>query len=198
MHAPSCRGEVGAVGNAFGMGSTSRGALATLRASSRRRPRPKVRAVHRHRTEEIHAGPASSPPSSPCCCLPLAAVGELPKDVQQQLATSKFVYIHRPAKTATLEQAGGDLVPVARRRGLRRHPVDLVARAPYQGRSPAAKIAVGKADGPSFMATGSLVNDPTMRSAVALKTFAEKYPDGWAARTNDNFRDGFKDGVASW
>jgi hypothetical protein len=32
--------------------------------------------------------------------LPLAAVGELPKDVQQQLATSKFVYINRRAKTA--------------------------------------------------------------------------------------------------
>jgi len=57
---------------------------------------------------------------------------------------------------------------------------------------PEAKIAVGKVDGPSFTATGSLVADPTVQELM-LKTYAKKYPEGWQTHENA-FREGFKDG----
>jgi hypothetical protein len=57
---------------------------------------------------------------------------------------------------------------------------------------PAAKIAVGSPDGPSFMATGSLVKDPATE-ALLMQAYAKKYPQAWATHA-ENFRQGFKDG----
>jgi hypothetical protein len=123
--------------------------------------------------------------------LPLAAVAELPKDVQQQLASSKFVYISSTRKDGTLSTPAeiwflwhDGAVYVGTR------PTSWRVRRIQAGR-PQAKIAVGKVDGPSFTATGSLVNDPAIE-ALLMKTYAEKYPDGWSTHA-DNFRQGFKD-----
>ena len=123
--------------------------------------------------------------------LPLAAVAELPKDVQQQLTTSKFVYISSTRKDGTLSTPAeiwflwhDGAVYVGTR------PTSWRVRRIQAGR-PQAKIAVGKVDGPSFMATGSLVTDPAIE-ALLMKTYAEKYPDGWSTHA-DNFRQGFKD-----
>ncbi len=123
--------------------------------------------------------------------LPLAAVAELPTDVQQQLATSKFVYISSTRKDGTLSTPAeiwffwhDGAVYVGTR------PTSWRVRRIQAGR-PQAKIAVGKVDGPSFTATGSLVNDPAVE-ALLMKTYAEKYPDGWSTHA-DNFRQGFKD-----
>jgi hypothetical protein len=122
---------------------------------------------------------------------PLAAVGELPTDVQQQLATSKFVYIQSTRKDGELSKPAeiwylwhDGAVYVGTR------PTSWRVRRIQAGR-PQAKIAVGKPDGPSFMATGSLVNDPKIEELL-MKTYAEKYPEGWQTHS-DNFRAGFKD-----
>jgi hypothetical protein len=55
-----------------------------------------------------------------------------------------------------------------------------------------ARIAVGKADGPSFDATGSLPKDATIENHL-LEAYAKKYPEGWQ-KFEAAFRDGFKSG----
>jgi hypothetical protein len=55
-----------------------------------------------------------------------------------------------------------------------------------------ARIAVGRADGPAFEATGELVKDPAVEQRL-LDEFGRKYPDGWQ-RFADRFREGFKTG----
>jgi hypothetical protein len=55
-----------------------------------------------------------------------------------------------------------------------------------------ARMAVGKADGPAFEATGAVVRDTGVEEKL-LADFARKYPDGWA-RHADDFRNGFKSG----
>lgn len=124
--------------------------------------------------------------------LPLAAPAELPKDVQQQLATGKFVYISSTRKDGSLSTPAeiwyfwhDGAVYVGTRPGSWR------VRRIQAGR-PRAKIAVGKVDGPSFTATGSLVTDKAIEQLM-MKTYAEKYPEGWKQHA-DNFRQGFKDG----
>lgn len=55
-----------------------------------------------------------------------------------------------------------------------------------------ARIAVGKADGPTFDATGELVRDAALEQRL-LEEFGRRYPEGWK-RFADRFRDGFKSG----
>jgi len=55
-----------------------------------------------------------------------------------------------------------------------------------------ARIAVGKADGPAFDATGEVVRDGAVEQRL-MDEYARKYPEGWA-RFADKFRDGFKTG----
>ena len=55
-----------------------------------------------------------------------------------------------------------------------------------------ARIAVGKVDGPSFVATAEVVKDPDVERRM-IEDYAKKYPDGW--KTHEQaFRDGFKSG----
>jgi len=124
--------------------------------------------------------------------LPVMAWAALPHDVQQALASSQFVYISstrkdgsfsRPAEIWFMWHDGAVYV------GTR--PTSWRVKRINAGR-PEAKIAVGKVDGPSFDATGSLVHDATLEG-VLMETYAKKYPDGWATHA-DNFRAGFKDG----
>jgi len=55
-----------------------------------------------------------------------------------------------------------------------------------------AHIAVGKADGPAFDATGEVVHDAAVEQKL-MDEYARKYPEGWS-RFADKFRDGFKTG----
>jgi hypothetical protein len=55
-----------------------------------------------------------------------------------------------------------------------------------------ARIAVGKADGPAFDATGEVVKDAAVEKKM-MDEYAKKYPEGWS-RYSDKFRDGFKTG----
>lgn len=57
---------------------------------------------------------------------------------------------------------------------------------------PQAKIWIGKRDGPSYRAVGSIEKDPAIQAKL-LEAFAKKYPKGWV-RWEKNFREGFADG----
>ena len=57
---------------------------------------------------------------------------------------------------------------------------------------PQAKIWVGTPTGPSFVATGALVNSPEI-NAVMFETFAKKYGEHWSSY-EERFRSGLKDG----
>ena len=124
--------------------------------------------------------------------LPAAALGALSADLQKALTDSTYVYISSTRKNGSLSQPAeiwflyhDGAVYVGTR------PTSWRVRRIKAGR-PDAKIAVGKVDGPSFMATGSVVNDPSMQELM-LKTYAHKYPDRWQTH-EDSFRQGFKDG----
>jgi hypothetical protein len=56
----------------------------------------------------------------------------------------------------------------------------------------AARIAVGRKEGPSFAAKGSFVKDAAIHDRL-FATFAKKYPDRWPGY-EARFRDGLKDG----
>lgn len=123
--------------------------------------------------------------------LPLAAPAALAPEIVRALETSKYVYISStrrdgslgaPAEIWFLWHDGAVYV------GTR--PTSWRVKRIAAGRTQ-AKIAVGTAGGPSFMATGSLVEDPKIDAKI-LATFAEKYPDRWATHA-DSFREGFKD-----
>ena len=58
---------------------------------------------------------------------------------------------------------------------------------------PKARIAVGKLDGPTFKAKGSVVKDPALYDQM-YRTFATKYPDGWP-KYEQQFRKGLADGT---
>jgi hypothetical protein len=124
--------------------------------------------------------------------LPWAALAGLSPELQKALADSKYVYISSTRKDGSLGQPAeiwffsrDGAVYVGTRSSAWR------VKRIKAGR-PAAKIAVGSVDGPSFTATGSIVNDPAVQAQL-LETFARKYPDRWATHAQ-NFRDGFKDG----
>ncbi len=57
---------------------------------------------------------------------------------------------------------------------------------------PNARIAVGKVDGPSFEAVGSIVTDAKV-AALLRATYAKKYPDRWPGYA-DKFKAGLADG----
>lgn len=124
--------------------------------------------------------------------LPWTAAAELSPELQKTLADSKYVYISSTRKDGSLSQPAeiwyfyqGGAVYVGTR------PASWRVKRIKAGR-PAAKIAVGTVDGPSFAATGSIVNDPAVQTQL-LETFARKYSDRWSTHEK-SFRDGFKDG----
>jgi hypothetical protein len=121
-----------------------------------------------------------------------ARAAELPADVKTALENSKYVYISstrkdgsfgKPAEIWFMYHNGAVYVGTP--------PTSWRAKRIKKGR-PTAKIAVGKVDGPSFTATGAIVNEPDVLP-VLYETYAKKYADGWT-RFEEKFRTGFKDG----
>lgn len=116
----------------------------------------------------------------------------LSPSLREELARSKYVYISSTRKDGSLSKPAeiwflyhDGAVYVAS------PPTTWRARRIRAGR-PQAKIAVGKVDGPSFMATGAIVNEPAVLP-VLFATYAKKYPGGWP-RFEQKFRNGLKDG----
>lgn len=125
-------------------------------------------------------------------CGAVALAAGLSTEITTALGTSKYVYIAstrkdgtlgKPAEIWFLYHSGAVYVGTP--------PTSWRARRIKAGR-PRAKIWVGKPDGPSFMATGAIVNEPEVYP-VLYETYAKKYGEGWS-RFADKFRNGFKDG----
>ncbi len=121
-----------------------------------------------------------------------AAAAELPQSTKEALANSKYVYIAttrkdghlgKPAEIWFLYHNGAVYVASP--------PTAWRVRRIKAGRTQ-AKISVGKPDGPSFMATGAIVNEPDVLP-VMFESYAKKYPDGWP-KFEEKFRTGLKDG----
>ena len=122
-----------------------------------------------------------------------ARAGELSAEIKSALASSKYVYIastrkngslSKPAEIWFLYHDGAVYVGTP--------PTTWRARRIKAGRS-TAKIWVGKPDGPSFVATGAIVNQPDVYP-VMFDTYAKKYAGDWN-KFEDKFRTGFKDGT---
>ena len=117
---------------------------------------------------------------------------DLPKELQDALASSTYVYISstrkdgslsRPAEIWFLWHKGSVYVSSA--------PTTWRVRRIRWGR-PAAKIWIGKPDGPSFTATGAIVNEPDVHP-ILFETYARKYGSQWKS-WEQSFRGGLADG----
>lgn len=124
--------------------------------------------------------------------LPATSRAELPAPIAEQLTTATYVYISstrkdgslsRPAEIWFFYHKGAIYV------GTR--PSSWRVRRIKAGR-PQAKIWVGKPDGPSFMATGAIVDEPDVYELM-FAAYAKKYPERWPKFEQD-FRTGFKNG----
>jgi len=121
-----------------------------------------------------------------------AAAAAVSPDVDRALHDAKYVYIQSERKSGQLGKAAeiwfyydGKAVYVGT------PPTSWRVRRIKAGRKK-AHIAVGKADGPAFDATGEVVKDAASEQKM-MEEYARKYPEGWA-RFADKFRDGFKSG----
>ncbi len=123
----------------------------------------------------------------------LPATGRaLSSDLESQLKSSTYVYIaserkdhsfSKPAEIWFMYHQGAVWVASP--------PTTWRVRRIKAGRTK-AKIAVGKPDGPTFTATGSLSKDTAVED-VMFRTYAEKYGERWKGYEK-RFRDGLKDG----
>lgn len=125
--------------------------------------------------------------------LPAAVSAELSPEIRNELEKSKYVYIAsmresgefgRPAEIWFLWHEGAVYVGTP--------PETWRARRIRAGR-PQAEIRVGAPDGPSFRATGSIVEESGDLLPVLFETYARKYSDRWK-NYEDRFRSGFRDG----
>jgi hypothetical protein len=121
-----------------------------------------------------------------------AAAAGLSAAIKADLASSKYIYVATTRKSGALGKPAeiwflyhNGAVYVAS------PPTTWRVRRIKAGRTQ-ARIAVGKPDGPSFMATGALVNEPEVYP-VLFATYAKKYGGDWT-KYEDRFRTGLKDG----
>jgi hypothetical protein len=120
------------------------------------------------------------------------AAAALSPDVDRALHDAKYVYVQSERKAGQLGKPAeiwfyydGKAVYVGT------PPTSWRVRRIKAGRKK-AHIAVGKADGPAFDATGEVVKDAATEQKL-MDEYARKYPEGWA-RFADKFREGFKSG----
>jgi len=121
-----------------------------------------------------------------------ATAAALAPELERALRESKYVYIRSERKSGELGKPAeiwffydGSAVHVGTR------PSAWRVRRIKAGRR-RARIAVGKADGPAFEASGEILHDPALEGRL-LAEYARKYPEGWA-RFEQSFREGFKNG----
>lgn len=120
------------------------------------------------------------------------AGADLSPAIKADLANSKYIYVATTRKSGALGKPAeiwflyhNGAVYVAS------PPTTWRVRRIKAGRTQ-AKIAVGKPDGPAFMASGAVVNEPDVYS-VLFATYAKKYGGDWT-RYENSFRGGLKDG----
>jgi len=125
-------------------------------------------------------------------CTRIAWAGGVAPEIEKALDAAQYVYIQSERASGTLGapaeiwfyvEEGAVYV------GTR--PTSWRVRRIKAGRT-RARIAVGKADGPAFAATGALVKDGALASRL-MDDFAHKYSEGWK-RHEKGFREGFVSG----
>ena len=116
----------------------------------------------------------------------------LSPELDRALHEAKYVYVRSERKSGELGKAAeiwfyydGKAVYVGT------PPTSWRVKRIKAGRKK-ARIAVGKADGPAFDASGEVVHEPALEQKL-MDAYARKYPEGWS-RFADKFRDGFKSG----
>jgi len=116
----------------------------------------------------------------------------LSTDQQKALDSAKYVYIQSTRKDGKLGKPAeiwffrhNDAVWVC-------SPTTTHRVKRIKAGQTKAKIAIGKPDGPSFNAKGSIVKDPEVNK-VMFESFAKKYSDGWSSYEKQ-FKDGLADG----
>jgi hypothetical protein len=121
-----------------------------------------------------------------------ARSASLAPELQKALDSSKYVYIQSTRKDGKLSKAAeiwfmyhNGAVWVA-------SPPSTYRVKRIKAGQTKAKIAVGKTDGPSFNAKGSIVKDPEVNK-VLFETYAKKYANEWKSH-EQNFRDGLANG----
>ena len=120
------------------------------------------------------------------------AGAELTPDTIRRLESSPYVYVATQRKDGSFGTAAEIWFMYDQGAIWMASPITAWRVKRIRAGRPAARIAVGKKDGPSFMATGSFVRDPGAYERL-YATFAKKYPDGWP-KYAERFRDGLKDG----
>jgi len=116
----------------------------------------------------------------------------LSPELQKALESSKYIYIASTRKNGELSKAA-EIWFMLHNGAVRvcspptTHRVERIKAGKTE-----AKIFVGKPDGPSFKAKGSLVKDPEANKAL-FETYAKKYGSDWTSYEK-KFRDGLVDG----
>jgi hypothetical protein len=122
--------------------------------------------------------PAQSAPLSP--------------ELQKALDSSKYVYIQSTRGDGKLSKSAEIwFMPYNGAVWVASPPTTHRVKRIKAGKT-TAKIAVGKPDGPSFNAQGSIVTDPEVNKAM-FETYAKKYANEWKSY-EQKFRDGLANG----
>lgn len=119
-----------------------------------------------------------------------ALSGSLSPEQQKALESSKYVYIQSTRPDGSLSKAAEIWFMYYNGAVWVCSPPTTYRVKRIQAGKTEARIAIGKADGPSFKAKGSIVKDAEVNK-VLFKTYAKKYADGWSS-----FEKRFKEGLA--
>jgi len=122
---------------------------------------------------------------------PLAHSGSLSPELQKALDSSKYVYVQSTRKDGKLGKSAEIWFMYHNGAVWVCSPTSTYRVKRIQAGKTEAKIAVGKSDGPSFTAKGSLVKDAEVNKAL-FESFAKKYADGWSS-----YEKQFKEGLAN-
>lgn len=116
----------------------------------------------------------------------------LTTEQQQSLESSKYVYIQSARKNGSFGKAAEIWFFPHQGAVWVCSPVTAHRVKRIKAGQTKAKVAIGKPDGPSFSAKGSLVKDPAVNQ-VMFEAFAKRYADGWSSYEK-SFRAGLADG----
>lgn len=121
-----------------------------------------------------------------------ARSASLSPELQKALDSSKYVYIQSTRKDGKLgKPAEIWFMPYNGAVWVASPPATYRVKRIQAGQTK-AKILIGKADGPSFNAKGSIVKDPEVNKAM-FEAYAKKYTNEWKSY-EQKFRDGLANG----
>ncbi len=116
----------------------------------------------------------------------------LSSDIEAALRTSTYVYIASKRKDGSFGKPSEIWFMYENGAVWVASPTTTWRARRIKAKRPKARIAVGKPDGPTFKAKGSIVKDTAVYEEM-YRTFAKKYPEGWP-KYEDQFRKGLADG----